>query len=399
MQKWKPKEIIINEKVKDDPVTQYVLEVCGDVPVKYVADARRKTIVGASEKLKGKESMLDMILAGKRVLYIGPPGNDIVDVFTMKDERTVCPHFDRVKLASNGCFYQCDWCYLKLTFRANFPFIRMYADYEKIKRQLARKLNRSNDYVIFNSGELADSLALDHLTRAGREFIPWFGKSGNGYLYMLTKSDNVDDILDLNHNGHTVIAWSMNNDAVSRKFEIGAPTFKRRLTAAKKVQEAGYPLRMRLDPIVPIDGWQGAYAETIKEIFSSVSPERVTLGTLRFENGFYNNIRKNWNTRKSLLTTGPELPRMMEDMQPMFPPKMFPGSKQPKSGKYSFTEEKRTEIFTFAVSEIRKYSDCRIALCKESENVWHQVGLDVSRCSCVCQLDYAKIPVSPQIFK
>ena len=394
MEKWKPKEIIINKKVKDDPVTQYVLETCGDVPVKYVEDAIRKTIIGASEKLKDKESMLDMILAGKQVLYIGPPGNDIVDVFTMKDERTVCPHFDRVKLASNGCFYQCDWCYLKLTFRANFPFIRMYADYEKIKRQLARKLNRSNDYVIFNSGELADSLALDHLTRAGREFIPWFGKSGNGYLYMLTKSDNVDDILDLNHNGHTVIAWSMNNDAVSRKFEIGAPTFKRRLTAAKKVQEAGYPLRMRLDPIVPIDGWQGAYAETIKEIFSSVSPERVTLGTLRFEKGFYNNIRKNWNTRKSLLTTGPELPRMMEDMKPMFPPKMFPGSKQPKSGKYSFSESKRSEIFSLAVKEIRKYSDCRIALCKESENVWNEVGLDVSRCSCVCQLDYAEMPVS-----
>ena len=392
MENWKPKEIIINEKVKDDPVTKYVLDVCGDVPTRYVADGRPNTIVDASETLKGKQSMLDKILAGKQVLYIGPPGNDTVDLFTMPDDRMVCPHFDRLKLASNGCFYQCDWCYLKLTYRAAYPFISIKADYEKIKRQLSRKLNRSNDSVIFNSGELADSLALDHLTRAGREFIPWFGKSGNGYLYMLTKSDNVDDILDLDHNGHTVIAWSMNNDAVSRKFEIGAPTFKRRLTAAKKVQEAGYPLRMRLDPIVPIDGWRDAYAETIKDIFSEVSPERVTLGTLRFEENFY-------KMRNSIFTTGPELPRMMEDMQPMFSPKVFPGSKNPKSGKYSFTEEKRTEIFTFAVSEIRKYSDCRIALCKESENVWHQVGLDVSRCSCVCQLDYAKIPVSPQIFK
>ena len=135
---------------------------------------------------------------------------------------------------------------------------------------------------------MADSLALDHLTRAGREFIPWFGRSGNGYLFMLTKSDNVDDILDLPHNGHTIVAWSMNNAAVSRKYEIGAPSFRRRLAAARKVQEAGYPLRIRLDPIVPFEGWENAYAETIKEIFSSVSPERITLGTLRFEKGFYN---------------------------------------------------------------------------------------------------------------
>ena len=161
-----------------------------------------------------------------------------------------------------------------------------------------------------------------------------------------------------------------------------------------ELQDAGVQkvIDIQLNTIVPIDGWRDAYAETIKDIFSEVSPERVTLGTLRFEENFY-------KMRNSIFTTGPELPRMMEDMQPMFSPKVFPGSKNPKSGKYSFTEEKRTEIFTFAVSEIRKYSDCRIALCKESENVWHQVGLDVSRCSCVCQLDYAKIPVSPQIFK
>ena len=386
MQKWKPKEIIINEKVMDDPVTEYVLNQCKDVPFKYVNSGRPDAVVAASNILKNKDSMLDKILAGKQVLYIGPPGNDTVDLFTMPDDRMVCPHFDRLKLASNGCFYQCDWCYLKLTYRAAFPFISIKTDYEKIKRQLARKLNRSDEPVIFNSGELADSLALDHLTRAGREFIPWFGRSGNGYLYMLTKSDNVDDILDLDHNGHTVIAWSMNNANVSRKFEIGAPTFQRRLAASRKVQEAGYPLRIRLDPIVPFDGWQDAYAETIKSVFSEVSPERVTLGTLRFEKGFY-------NMRSSLFTTGPELPRMMEDMQPMFPPKMFPGNKHPKSGKYSFSESKRSEIFSFAVNEIRKYSNCRIALCKESENVWRQVGLDVSRCSCVCQLDYAEMPI------
>ena len=111
--------------------------------------------------------------------------------------------------------------------------------------------------VIFNSGEMADSLALEHLIGAGQKFIPWFGASDNGYLFMLTKSDNVDEILDLPHNGHTIVAWSMNNESVSRKFEIGAPPFIRRLNAAHKVQDAGYPVRIRLDPIVPFE-WLAA---------------------------------------------------------------------------------------------------------------------------------------------
>jgi spore photoproduct lyase len=384
MRNWKPTEIIVNEKVEDDSVTKYVLKKCKGVPVREVDNGKATTIVDASEVLKDTGTMLEKILAGKNVLYIGPTGNDVVDVFTMPDDRMMCPHFDRLKLASNGCFYQCDWCYLKLTYRAAFPFIAIKTGYNKIKRQLGKRLEKSQTPIIFNSGEMADSLALDHLTRAGREFIPWFGRSGNGYLFMLTKSDNVDDILDLDHNGHTIVAWSMNNAAVSRKYEIGAPTFRRRLAAARKVQEAGYPLRIRLDPIVPCEGWQYAYAETIKEIFSSVSPERITLGTLRFEKGFY-------NMRNTIFTTGHELPNLMEEMTPMFTPKMFPGNKHPKAGKYSFSESKRSEIFRFAIGEIRKYSDCRIALCKESENVWSELGLDLSRCSCVCQFDYAEM--------
>jgi spore photoproduct lyase len=192
----------------------------------------------------------------------------------------------------------------------------------------------------------------------------------------------VDDILNLSHNGHTIIAWSMNNERVSQKFEIGAPAFERRLSAAVKVQEAGYPVRIRLDPIVPFEGWREAYSETIKQIFSKICPDRVTLGTLRFEEGFY-------NIRNSIFTSGSDLPNFLENMQPMFPAKKFHGSKKPKSGKYSFSEEKRIEIFGFAIDEIRKHSDCKIALCKESAFVWNKLKMPLSRCSCVCQLDYA----------
>jgi spore photoproduct lyase len=146
----------------------------------------------------------------------------------------MCPHFDRLKLASNGCFYQCDWCSLKLTYRAAFPSITIRTQYDHIKEQIHKKLIRTNAAMMFNSGELADSLSMEHLTRAGREFISWFGNSDNGYLFMLTKSDNVNHILNLRHNGHTVIAWSMNNDEiVSKIFEISTPSFGRRLESQK----------------------------------------------------------------------------------------------------------------------------------------------------------------------
>ena len=157
MGQWKPKEIIVNEKVRQDPVTKQVLGQCGKIHVKYVKSGTAKEIVAASDVLSSaKQTMLDKILAGKTVLYIAP-ANKVVDLFTMPDDRMMCPHFERLKLASNGCFYQCDWCYLKLTYRAAFPFITIRAQYDKIKAQLSKRLSTAKSPVMFNSGELADS--------------------------------------------------------------------------------------------------------------------------------------------------------------------------------------------------------------------------------------------------
>lgn len=380
---WRPGEIIIHEKVSKDPSVQGVLEKCPQVPRRYVKDAKATTVSKASHILQSaKTSMLDTMRAGKQVLFLAPAGSQPVDQFTMPDERIVCPNFDRLKLASNGCYYQCDWCYLKLTYRAAFPFITARVQYDRIARRIEKRLASSRPPRIFNSGELADSLALEPLTGAARWFIPWFAGRPNAYLFMLTKSDHVDAILDLRHNGHTIIAWSLNNARISRKFEIGAPCLQRRINAAQKAQEAGYPLRLRLDPIVPVEGWKKLYAETIAQIFAKLRPERITLGTLRFEEAFY-------NMRHSLFTTGPELPRLMEQMEPMLPPREQDSTRRPKSGKYSFNRQLRSEIFSFAAEEIRRYSDCRLALCKETAEVWRNVGLEPSRCACVCQLDAA----------
>lgn len=382
---WTPAEILVNQKVINDPVTASIINECHDVPIQVVESGLPKDIIATSETLSdlNEPSMLEKVIAGKKVLYVAPYSPSVVDEFMMPDDRLKCPHFERLKLASNGCFYQCDWCYLKLTYRNAFPYITVYAEYEKIKKRLHDRLQQTEDIIFFNSGELADSLSMDHLTRAGREFIPWFGESGNGYLFMLTKSDNVDDILDLPHNGHTVVAWSMNNANVSQQFEIGAPPLHRRLAAARKVQEAGYPVRVRLDPIVPFNGWQDAYAQTITDIFANVNPDRITIGTLRFEKQFY-------NMRHSLFTTKDALLPFIDQMEPMFEPKTvaLKGKSKQSSGKYSFSEDMRVDIFNFIINEIRHYSACPIALCKESSEVWQRTGLDLSQNGCVCQYGF-----------
>ena len=72
MTHWLPREIIVHDGVRDDPVTQRVLSRCGDVPIRTVATAKPKDIVAASSVLSGADDkILGKYLAGKNVLFIG----------------------------------------------------------------------------------------------------------------------------------------------------------------------------------------------------------------------------------------------------------------------------------------------------------------------------------------
>ena len=347
------------------------------MPMRMVGAGRASDVTGASERLGGAEGLLNKIHTGKSVLYIAPAGL-AVDEFTMPDSRIACPSFARLKLAANGCFYRCDWCYLKLTYRAAFPYITVKTQYDRIQDQVRRWLAKSDGPVMFNAGELADSLALDPLTGAGAAFIPFFAGLSNGYLYMLTKSDEVEGILGLPHNGHTVLAWSLNAPEISRKFEIGAPTFSRRLKAAQKAQKAGFRVRLRIDPVVPVSGWKDLYADCVDRIFEKVNPERITVGTLRFEESFF-------RMKHQLLETGPEIFHIMETMEPMLTPVSVAGKHRLSRGKFSFPDSRRVEIFRFVCERIRKHSDCPVALCKETREIWQKVGLNGDRIQCACQ--------------
>jgi spore photoproduct lyase len=129
---------------------------------------------------------------------------------------------------------------------------------------------------------------------------------------------------------------------------------------------------------LPFEGWREAYSQTIQNVFAVLDPERITLGTLRFEKGFY-------GMRDSIFATGETLRQFVDPMKPMFPPMHIEGRQQPLTGKYSFSEATRIVIFRFVIDEIRRYSDCPIALCKESDGVISAVGLDPNHIECVCQ--------------
>jgi len=59
-------------------------------------------------------------------------------------------------------------------------------------------------------------------------------KGKNTLVFGIHKSANVDNLLDLDHQGHTILSWSLNPGGISYRFESNVPSISNRIAAMRK---------------------------------------------------------------------------------------------------------------------------------------------------------------------
>jgi spore photoproduct lyase len=299
----------------------------------------------------------------RRVVKVGD--GSIIKLFDRtpppkKDTDVVCPHFLELKWA-NGCPFNCAWCYLQGTFRfldrGKKPFIK---DWTKITTHLKALFEYDFKPELLNAGELSDSLIGENQNPPASERLVRLFQSQDCYkLLLVTKSDRVDNLLKFEP-VNVIVSFSINAFSVAEKWEKGAPHPTRRILAAKKLYEHGYPVRVRIDPMVPVRGWKKEYEELVHEIFKNFEPERVTLGTLR---GLSTTIRCAKDT----------------SWVDYLDEKSNWGLK-PKFGV-------RYEMYKFVMELLeREYGYRDVAMCKETVGMWNALGLDYREIKCNCVL-------------
>jgi len=280
--------------------------------------------------------------------------------YPVKPTDVVCPHFLELKWAY-GCPFDCSWCYLKGTFRFRPEGIKpTYKDLEKVKLHVETFLHEVKTPEILNTGEIADSLMGENGAYPFSKFIiSLFEKQNRHKVLFVTKSTNVKSLLGIASPRQVIVSFSLNARPVAEKWEKKAPSVGRRIEAAKKLSDAGYEVRFRIDPMVPIENWRESYIGLIDEIFLKFIPERITLGSLR---GLQSTINSTKDTSwVKYLKEGSNWGR-----------------------KIDFTT--RYRMYTAIVEHLgNRYTYQNIALCKETKAMWEKLGIDWSqiRCNCV----------------
>jgi spore photoproduct lyase len=350
--------IWVRRELENVPEVEAFLEHPHTVSVTFFESLAEVRVPGATMAAK--------IASGKRVLVIDKRSGPLLDRFENHDPGAVCPDFPKL-IPSTNCPYECQYCFLSGTYRACRPFICAYVvAVQKLERDVWRQYGKADGVTIISAGEMSDPLACDVLGYMPR-IVEMFGRIDNVKLLLLTKSgiDEIQPLLDVNHNGHTITSWSITCEEVVARYEQGNESIANRLAAAKAAQDAGYEVRFRLDPMMVFEGWQDAFARTIDRIYQlGIRPSRFTLGSFRLLG----------NLRSIIKARFPESDILQ---QPLVN----------EAGKrWRYPHETREELYLHAITCIREHdADCPVALCKETPDMHRTFNgmVDATKCNCL----------------
>lgn len=289
----------------------------------------------------------------KKLLYLTPYTGQFFKRCPGSTQKKVlnCCNYHILNLGSQ-CPMNCSYCYLQSYL--NSPVSKIFTNIDQALTEL-EEMAQEHGHLPFRvgTGEIIDSLALDELTLYSRKLIHFFNRFPKWTLEFKTKSDKVDQFLDLGPSQNTVVSWSLNAAAVIEKEEHETARLYERLQAARKCSDHGFSVAFHLDPLIYHSEWKENYGALVRDITENFKPEEVnviSLGTLRFQPE-QRHIMKRRFGMDSLVNQA----------------EMFPS----EGAKLRYDASLRNEMFKFVYNTFKSHSEkWKIFLCMETPETW-----------------------------
>ena len=216
--------------------------------------------------LRGKD-VQEKYEYGKRVLVIG--------VRRSLEFQSCKPSAHYQLPLVTGCIGKCEYCYLNTNLKDK-PFTRIYVNIDDILKK-AKRYIQSGKYkpTIFEGSATSDPVPVEPYTHALAKSIEFFAKESDARFRFVTKFTDIDGLLQLKHNGHTEIRFSINTDTAIESFEHSTPRVKQRIEAARKAIKAGYPVGFLIAPVFVYPNWKEDYLMLIKMLKDYLPKESI----------------------------------------------------------------------------------------------------------------------------
>lgn len=271
---------------------------------------------------------------------------------TQKKALTCC-NYHVLNLGSQ-CNMNCSYCYLQSYLNSHVTKIFTNLDQALSELKEMAESFPSQQFRV-GTGEVIDSLSLDEITLYSRKLIEFFNQYPNWILEFKTKSNKVDQFLDVVTVGNTTVSWSINPPAIIEKEEHGTARLHERLAAAEKCLRKGFKIAFHIDPMIWHPEWKESYsylAEELNKTFRAEDVHIISLGTLRFQPEQRHMMRERFGMN-SYVTSA----------------EMFKG----EGDKLRYDAALRAEMFQFMIQKMKSLNpNWNIFLCMETPETWIQ---------------------------
>ncbi|MBN2145633.1 MAG: hypothetical protein JW774_13540 [Candidatus Aureabacteria bacterium] len=266
----------------------------------------------------------------------------------------ICCGYYFINLATN-CPIGCTYCILQGYL--NNPYLTVYTNLDDLFTELDEtKRSFRKKFFRIGTGELTDSLILDHLTGHSRKLISYFANWHDALFELKTKTTQIQHLPEKPPpSNNIVISWSLNPARIIREEEKHAPLLEERIMAAATCLKAGYGVGFHFDPLIHYPEWEKEYKTTVKILFDQIPADKIawiSLGALRYPAKMDKIIRT--NHPESSIVLG----------------ELFPG----KDGKYRYFRPIREQMYRTITAYIRSLNRAvPLYLCMESQSIWSKV--------------------------
>ena len=273
--------IYAEEAILDDPHTRSLISRFDKstlIPIKHYGEVFNRK--GQNFRLQKQQPGLILAKKQNELVLPAPPGYGIGGKHNY--------YFSHML----NCVYDCRYCFLQGMYRsANYVMFINYSDFKQAILDTAGK--HPNEETWFYSGYDCDSLAYEPITGFAQSFLPIFAEHANAWLELRTKSTQIRSLLDREAMPNVVVAYSFTPEAISQQYEHGVPSVEKRIEAMVKLQDKGWKLGLRFDPMIYDPDYQQQYADLFARIFAKIDPSAVhsvSLGAFRIPKAFYQNV-------------------------------------------------------------------------------------------------------------
>jgi spore photoproduct lyase len=259
-------------------------QICARFPAATRVECRRygEIFNSRSQNFRLQKQAPALILAGKH----GRPVLEVPAGYGIGSNRNF--YFSHML----NCLYDCRYCFLQGMYRS--AHYVLFVNYETFAQEIDRIIaENAGKPVWFFSGYDCDSLALEPVSGFTAHFLPFFAARPDAFLELRTKSTQTRGLLRHAPLTNAVIAFSFTPREIHAALEHRVPSIDRRLGAMLRLQQAGWLLGLRFDPLIYQQDYRNAYQALFKTIFRRLdvdSLHSVSLGAFRLPRSYFRNI-------------------------------------------------------------------------------------------------------------